>query len=255
MSEDASRGGVTSFEERLEQMGLPVGSYVMRPVDGVRKVVAKRLTDAARDIPHFSLTRSICMDRLLEARAALNAHSADGAKISINDLLVKAAAIALIDVEEVNASFFPDGLVYHKGADIAIAVAIKGGLITPIVRSAQEKTVGQISAEIRDLSSRAKKMRLKPDEYNGGSFCVSNLGMFGVTSFGSILNPPNGAILSVGATEERAVARSGKVEVSTMMTVTLTCDHRIIDGASGARWLQRFTELVEEPQYSQLQTS
>lgn len=230
--------------QALELLGLARGSYDLVPLDGVRKVVAKRLTEAARDIPHFPLVVHLAAQPLLDARATYDPQEAG--KVSVNDLLIAAVARAVVAVPEVNASFTEYGIVRHHHADVAVAVAIPGGLITPIVRAAEAKSVRQIAIEVRDLADRAKRRRLKPDEYNGGSFCISNLGMFGVSSFGSILNPPHGAILSVGAVEERVVAIDGAPGVARMMTVTLTCDHRVIDGATGARWLQALAAAVAD---------
>jgi pyruvate dehydrogenase E2 component (dihydrolipoamide acetyltransferase) len=226
----------------LALLGLVPGSYDLLPIDGIRRVVAKRLTDAARDIPHFALTAHLAAQPLLNARAAYDA--GDAGKVSVNDFLIAAAGRALIAVPEANASFTAHGIVRHHHADIAVAVAIPGGLITPILRAADTRSVREIAVEARDLADRARRKRLKPDEYNGGSFCISNLGMYGVSSFGSILNPPQGAILSVGAVEERVVPVDGAPGIAKMMTVTLTCDHRVIDGATGARWLQAFAGAV-----------
>lgn len=231
---------------RLEMLGIRRDSYDVRPLDRVQKFIAQRLTDASRDIPTFPLQMHIGLDALLARRTAFNAQSE--AKISVNDLLIKASALALKAVPEVNASFTPDGLIFHRDADVAVAVATEAGLVTPIVRAAQTKEVAAIAAEMRDFVARAKLRKLKPDEYTGGTFSVSNLGMFGVTAFGSIINPPHGAILSVGAGEERVVSRGGTILTATMMTVTLTCDHRVIDGATGARWLKSFRGFVEEPE-------
>lgn len=228
--------------EDLALLGIVPGSYDLLPLSGIRRVVAKRLTEAARDIPHFPLVVHIRMQPLLDARAAYDAGAAG--KVSVNDFLIAAAARALVAVPEANASFTAHGIVRHHHADIAVAVAIDGGLITPIVRSAETKTVREIAVETRDLADRGRRMRLKPDEYNGGSFCISNLGMYGISSFGSILNPPHGAILSVGAVEDRVVPVNGVPGVAPVMTVTLTCDHRAIDGAIGARWLQAFAAAI-----------
>lgn len=187
------------------------------------------------------------MDAIGAARAAHNAGET-AAKLSVNDLVVKAAALALIEAPEVNVSYVDEGLLQHAHADVAVAVAIKGGLMTPIVRRAQAKSVAAISAELRDLADRAQQFRLQPDEYTGGTFTVSNLGMFGVSSFTSILNPPQAAILSVGATRRRPALRDGALVEEGVMTVTLTCDHRALDGAGGARWLQAFRRLMEAPE-------
>lgn len=230
--------------DALELLGIARGRYDLQKLDGVRKVVARRLTEAARDIPHFPLVAHLAAQPLLDARATYDAGEAG--KVSVNDMLVAAAARALTSVPEANASFTEHGLVRHHHTDVAVAVAIPGGLVTPIVREAEAKTVRQIAVEVRDLAERAKRKRLKPDEYNGGSFCISNLGMYGVSSFGSILNPPHGAILSVGAVEDRVVPVDGAPGIAKMMTVTLTCDHRVIDGATGARWLQAFAAALAD---------
>ncbi len=235
-----------AFAERLEGLGLPRGSYTLRPHARLRKVIAQRMTDSARDVPHFPLTMEVGLDAMLAARAARNADGAT-AKLSVNDLVVKASALALADVPEVNVSYMPEGMLYHAHADVAVAVAVKGGLMTPIVRAADVKPVATIAAELRDLADRALRFRLQPDEYSGGTFTVSNLGMFGIASFGSILNPPQAAILSVGAACTRPVLRDGGLVEETVMAVTLTCDHRALDGVTGARWLQAFRALIEAP--------
>jgi pyruvate dehydrogenase E2 component (dihydrolipoamide acetyltransferase) len=232
----------------LEQMGIRPGSYDLAPLDGMRKVIARRLTESFRDVPHFPLTIDLEIDGLLEARARINALlEKEGVKVSVNDLVIKAAAMALKCVPEANASFTPDGIAMHHHADIAMAVAIDGGLITPIIFAAETKSLSQISAESKDLAARARDRKLKPEEFQGGTFSVSNLGMFGIRSFASIINEPQGAILSVGAGEKRPVVRGAQLAVATVMTVTLTCDHRVVDGAVGARWLQAFKAYVEDP--------
>ncbi|WP_411287938.1 2-oxo acid dehydrogenase subunit E2, partial [Phenylobacterium sp.] len=170
-----------------------------------------------------------------------------GVKVSVNDLVIKAAAVALKQVPEANASYSPEGIAMHHHADIAMAVALEHGLITPIIRSAELKGLAQIATEAKDLAERARTKKLKPEEFQGGTFTVSNLGMFGIKSFASIINQPQGAILSVGAGEQRPVVRGGELAVATVMSVTLTCDHRVVDGAIGARWLAAFKALVEDP--------
>jgi pyruvate dehydrogenase E2 component (dihydrolipoamide acetyltransferase) len=229
----------------LEQMGIAPGSYELVPLSNMRKTIARRLTESFRDIPHFPLTVDLEIDRLLDARKRLN--EALEAKISVNDIVIRAAALALKKVPEANASFTPEGIALHKNADIAMAVAIDGGLITPIIRAAETKGLVQISKETKDLAERARAGKLKPEEYQGGTFSVSNLGMFGIKSFASIINEPQGAILSVGAGEKRAVVKGDQIVVATVMTVVLTCDHRVVDGAIGARWLQAFKPLIEDP--------
>ena len=232
----------------LEQMGIAPGSYELIPLDGMRRTVAKRMTESFRDVPHFPLTIDLELDRLLEARRKVNAAlEGQGIKVSVNDFVIKAAAAALLRTPQANASYTPDGIALHKHADISMAVAIDGGLITPIIRAAETKSLGQIAKETKDLAERARTRKLKPEEYLGGTFSVSNLGMFGVKSFASIINEPQGAILSVGAGEERAVARKGQLAIATVMSVTLTCDHRVVDGAIGARFLQAFKSLLEDP--------
>ncbi len=232
----------------LEQMGIKPGSYDLEPLDNMRKVIARRLTESFRDVPHFPLTIDLEIDGLLEARARVNALlDKDGVKVSVNDLVIKAAAMALKRVPEANASFTPDGIAMHHHADIAMAVAIDGGLITPIIFAAETKSLAQIATESKDLAARARERKLKPEEFQGGTFSVSNLGMFGIRSFASIINEPQGAILSVGAGEKRPVVRRDQLAIATVMTVTLTCDHRVVDGAVGARWLQAFKAYVEDP--------
>ncbi len=233
----------------LEQMGIAPGSYELVPLDGMRKTVARRMTEFFRDVPHFPLTIDIEIDGLLAARARINAmlEASGGGKVSVNDLVIKAAATALKRVPEANASYTPEGIALHHHADIAVAVAIEGGLITPIVRAAETKGVAAIAAEMKDLAERARARKLKPEEFQGGTFSISNLGMFGIKSFASILNEPQGAILSVGAGEKRPVVRGDQLAVATVMTVTLTCDHRVVDGAIGARWLAAFKAMIADP--------
>ena len=232
----------------LEQMGIKPGSYDLTPLDGMRKVIARRLTDSFRDVPHFPLTIDLEIDGLLEARGKINALlEKEGVKVSVNDLVIKAAAMALKRVPGANASFTPEGIALHHHADVAMAVAIDGGLITPIIFAAETKSLAQIAREAKDLAGRARERKLKPEEFQGGTFSVSNLGMFGIKSFASIINEPQGAILSVGAGEKRPVVRGDQLAVGTVMSVTLTCDHRVVDGAIGARWLQAFKAFVEDP--------
>jgi pyruvate dehydrogenase E2 component (dihydrolipoamide acetyltransferase) len=232
----------------LEQMGIAPGSYDLKPLDMMRKTVARRLSDSFRDIPHFPLNIDLEIDALLAARVKINAAlEKQGVKVSVNDLVIKAVALALKKVPEANASFSPEGIAYHHHADISMAVAIDGGLITPIIRQAELKSLAQIATEAKDLAERARGKKLKPEEFIGGTFSVSNLGMFGIKAFGSIINPPQGCILSVGAGEKRPVVRGDQLAIATVMTVTLTCDHRVVDGAVGARWLEAFKGLVEDP--------
>lgn len=238
------RGGGAAY---LEKMGIEPGSYRLEPLDGMRRTIAKRLSSSNVNVPDFPLTIDCEIDALLAMRKELNAQAPEGVKISVNDMLIRASALSLKHLPEANASYTPDGIAYHNHADVAVAVAIDGGLITPIVREANHKGLSTISVEMKDLAARARDKKLKPTEYQGGTFSISNLGMFGIREFGSIINEPHGMILSVGAGAPRAVVKDGAIAVATVMTVTLTCDHRVVDGALGARWLQAFKRYVEQP--------
>jgi len=231
----------------LEQMGIAPGSYDLVPLDGMKRTIARRMTESFRDVPHFPLTIDLEIDALLAARTKINGMLGSQARVSVNDMLIKAAAIALKRQPDANASYTPEGIAHHHHADIAVAVAIEGGLITPIVRSAETKGLAEIAVEMKDLAERARTRKLKPEEFQGGTFSISNLGMFGIRSFASIINEPQGAILSVGVGDKRPVVRGDQLAIATVMTVTLTCDHRVVDGAIGARWLNVFKALVEDP--------
>ncbi len=239
-----SLGGGADY---LTRMGIQPGSYELEPLNGMRKTIAKRLSDSNNNVPDFPLTIDCEIDELLKMRKELNAQAPEGVKVSVNDMLIKASGLALKHCPKANASFTPDGIAYHKHADIAVAVAIDGGLITPIVREACNKGLSSISVEMKDLASRARDLKLKPHEYQGGTFSISNLGMMGIKEFGSIINEPHGMILSVGAGGSRPVVKDGALAIATVMTVTLTCDHRVVDGALGAEWLQHFKRYVEQP--------
>jgi pyruvate dehydrogenase E2 component (dihydrolipoamide acetyltransferase) len=224
--------------------------YVEVPHDSMRKAIARRLTSAKMLIPHFYLTIDCRIDELMAMRARLNerAPKGEGAfKLSVNDFVVKACALALLRVPEVNASWTENAILRHKHADIGVAVALDFGLITPIVFAAEGKGLAVISNEVKSLAERARAKKLKPQEFEGGSFAISNLGMFGIKDFTAVINPPHAAILAVGAGEARPIVRDGKIEAATMMTVTLSCDHRVIDGATGARFLQAFKTFIEDP--------
>ena len=224
-------------------------TYELVPLDGMRKTVAKRLTTSFMQVPHFPLNVDIQLDHLLSSRAAINAAAPEGVKVSVNDMLIKAAAMALMDEPDCNASYTDNGIAYHKHANVSVAVAIDGGLITPVIFHAEEKGLAEISVEMKDLATRARDRKLKPQEYSGGTFSISNLGMFGIRSFASIINQPEGMIMSVGAGEKRAIVdETGNIVPRTVMTVTLTCDHRVIGGAEGAKWLQAFKRYVETPE-------
>ncbi len=232
----------------LEQMGVRAGSYDLVPLDLMRKTIAKRMTESFRDVPHFPLTVDIEIDALLKARTEINKRFADhGVKVSVNDMCIKAAALALKMVPEANASFTPDGIAMHHHADVAVAVAIPGGLITPIVWAAESKGLAQISHEMADLAERARQKKLKPEEFQGGTFSISNMGMMGIKHFASIINEPHGMIMSIGAGEKRPVVKNDALAIATMMSVTVTCDHRVVDGALGAAFLKAFRGFLEDP--------
>lgn len=222
-------------------------SYDEVPLDNMRKTIARRLTQAMQEIPHFYLSIDCELDELLKVRKVLNAQAGEGIKLSVNDFLIRAAALALAKVPDANVSFAGNALLKHKHSDIGIAVAIDGGLITPIIRQAEDKGLAEISAEAKSLAERARNKKLKPSEFEGGSFSISNLGMFGIDNFTAVINPPQAAILAVGRGVERPVVKDGKLEIATMMTVTMSCDHRAIDGALGATFLQAFKTYVEYP--------
>ena len=247
----AAGGGITSLIEPavLDDRVYAPDTYELIPLDGVRKVTARRLTQSFMQVPHFPLNIDLEIDHLLSARVRINeAGEKAGVKVSVNDMLIKACAMALIANPDANASYTDKGVAQHKSAHVSVAVAIPGGLITPVVRDAQTKGLAQIAAEMKDLAARAREKKLKPQEYMGGTFSISNLGMMGIRSFASIINPPEGMILSVGAGEKRTIVKDDKVVIATMMSVTLTCDHRVVDGATGARWLASFKQFVETPE-------
>jgi pyruvate dehydrogenase E2 component (dihydrolipoamide acetyltransferase) len=230
-------------------LGILEGTYDLVPLDGMRKTIARRMTESFRDVPHFPLSMDIEIDEVLAQRARLNKKlEKDGVKISVNDFCIRAAALALKAVPESNASYSVDGLLMHHHADVAVAVAIPGGLITPIIWEAENKGLRQISEEMKDLATRARERKLRPEEYVGGTFSLSNLGMFGVKSFASIINEPHGMIMSVGAGEQRPVVHEGALAAATVMSVTVTCDHRVVDGAIGAQFLQKFKEYLQDPE-------
>jgi pyruvate dehydrogenase E2 component (dihydrolipoamide acetyltransferase) len=220
--------------------------YRDEPVSTMRATIARRLTSSTGPVPHFFLTTEIEMDRTVELRASLNGLDQEN-KVSINDIIIKVAAAALVQHPQVNASFQDKNIRYYERADIGVAVAIDEGLITPIVRAADRKSIGQISREIRELAGRARERKLQPDEYMGATFSVSNLGMFGIDEFTAIINPPEAAILAVGAMGPKPVVRDGEVVVRQLMRVTMSCDHRIVDGATGAKFLQTFKKMLENP--------
>jgi len=229
------------------------GSYDVVPHDNIRKIIAQRLVLAKQTIPHFYLTISCTIDKLLSAREDINVTAPKGPdgkptwKLSVNDFVIKALALALIKVPEANVTWTETGMLKHKHADIGIAVAIPGGLITPVVRKAETKSLIAISAEMKDYAARARARKLKPEEYQGGSSAISNLGMYGIEEFAAVINPPHATILAIGAGIERAVVRDGKIAVATQMKVTLSSDHRAVDGALGAELMGAFRIYIESP--------
>ena len=229
------------------------GSYDLVPHDGMRKTIAKRLTESKQTIPHFYVSVDCELDALLALRAQLNGAASkdkDGKpayKLSVNDMTIKALALALRDVPDANVSWTDDAMVKHKHADVGVAVSIPGGLITPIIRRAEEKPLSIISNEMKDMGARAKSKKLLPEEYQGGTTAVSNMGMMGVKNFSAVVNPPHATILAVGAGEQRPVVKDGALAVATVMTVTLSTDHRCVDGALGAELLKAFKGYIENP--------
>ncbi|WP_241048193.1 pyruvate dehydrogenase complex dihydrolipoamide acetyltransferase [Achromobacter xylosoxidans] len=243
------RRDVEAARDRAPVAAAPSGNRAAArrvPHSGMRRAIARRLTESKQQVPHFYLTVDCRMDALLALRAQANQGGA--VKLSVNDFIVRAAALALREVPEVNASWQDDAIEFHAGADISVAVATDGGLVTPIVRDADVKPLSAIAGEIVELAGRAKVNRLKPEEFTGGSLTVSNLGMYGIKQFAAIINPPQAAILAVGAAERRPVVDdNGDLKAATVMTVTLSADHRVVDGAVGARWLAAFRTLIENP--------
>jgi pyruvate dehydrogenase E2 component (dihydrolipoamide acetyltransferase) len=238
-------------EEAVLKLFEP-GSYELVPHDGMRKTIAKRLVESKQTIPHFYVTVDCELDALLALRAQLNdaAPRKEGApayKLSVNDMIIKAMAMALTEVPDANVSWTETNMVKHKHADVGVAVSIPGGLITPIIRHAELKTLSAISNEMKDLGKRAKDRKLKPEEYQGGTTSVSNMGMMGVKQFAAVINPPHATILAVGAGEQRVVVKNGEMKIANVMSVTLSTDHRCVDGALGAELLGAFKRYIENP--------
>jgi pyruvate dehydrogenase E2 component (dihydrolipoyllysine-residue acetyltransferase) len=229
------------------------GSYEVVPHDGMRRTIAQRLTASVQTVPHFYLTIDCDIGKLLEAREEINAAAPKDKekkplyKLSVNDFVIKAMAIALQRIPDCNVSWTEGGMLKHKHSDIGVAVAMPGGLITPIIRKAETKSLSTISGEMKDFAARARARKLKPEEYQGGTTAISNLGMYGIKDFTAVINPPHATILAVGASEERAVVRGGKIEIAQIMSVTLSCDHRAVDGALGAELIGAFKMLIENP--------
>jgi pyruvate dehydrogenase E2 component (dihydrolipoamide acetyltransferase) len=229
-------------KDYADKLGM---AYEAQPNSSVRKVIAKRLTESKQLVPHFYLSVDVELDALLALRREMN--EAAGLKLSVNDFVIRATALAMKKIPAANASWTDNAILQYKDVDISVAVATPNGLITPIIKKADTKTLAQISKEMKDLAARARDGKLRPEEFQGGGFSISNLGMFGVKSFSAIINPPQSCILAVGAGDQRAVVKNGQLAVATVMTVTLSVDHRAVDGAVGAEFLQAFKPLIEKP--------
>ena len=223
-------------------------AYRDEPMSEMRRTIARRLVTSLGPIPHFFLTTEIEMDRAADMRQQINTLYPD-AKVSVNDVIIKVAAVALIQHPQVNASFQDKTVRYYEHADVGVAVATENGLITPVIRAADVKSLIDIAGEVRELAGRARERKLKPEEYLGATFSISNLGMFGIDEFTAVINPPEAAILAIGAMVEQPVARNGELEIHKMMRVTMSCDHRVVDGAVGAQFLQTFKQILENPLY------
>ena len=234
-------------KENINNISLSEDNFEVIKNTSMRKTIAARLVKSKNEAPHFYLSLDCNLDKLLEIRASINTKSNDKYKISVNDMIIKAASASLIKVPKANASWENENTKYYKNTDISVAVAIDGGLITPIVRNVQSKGLYDISSDMKYLSSKAKEGKLLPAEYIGGSFSISNLGMFGIKQFSAVINPPQGAILAVGAGERKAIVINENISIATVMSVTLSCDHRVIDGAVGAEFLSVFKEYIENP--------
>jgi pyruvate dehydrogenase E2 component (dihydrolipoamide acetyltransferase) len=238
---------------RAATMSIPSSNAEpdVRPLSQMRKAIARRLTESKQTVPHFYLTIDVDVGALVDLRARLNAdlsREGDGApKVSLNDLLIKACAVALRRVPECNAQFTPDAILVHNRVDISVAVAVAEGLVTPVVRGADQKSVLEIASEVRDLAARAKAKKLRPEEMSNGTFSISNLGMFGIDEFAAVINPPEGAILAVGQARREPVVRGEAVVPGHKLAMTLSCDHRVVDGAVGATFLKALRELLEHP--------
>jgi pyruvate dehydrogenase E2 component (dihydrolipoamide acetyltransferase) len=240
------RAGAPSYPRDLivAQAGnLP---YTEIPHTGMRRTIARRMVESKQNVPHFNLTVDCEVDALLKIRAELNAKS-DKFKISVNDFVIRAAALTMRKVPRANASWSDEAVLLWKQVDCAVAVALEDGLITPIIKNADQKGLATIANEMKDLAARAKAGKLKLEEFQGGTFSISNLGMYGIKDFNAVINPPHGVILAVGAGEQRAVVKNGALGIATVMSCTLSCDHRVVDGAVGAQWIAAFRKLIEDP--------
>ncbi|EKV28374.1 Dihydrolipoamide acetyltransferase component of pyruvate dehydrogenase complex [Caenispirillum salinarum AK4] len=239
----AAKAAASATPEQVA-MGRP---YRLEPNSGMRKTIAKRLSESKQTVPHFYLTVDLEIDELLDLRKRLNAKADGDYKLSVNDLIIKAVAAALKKVPAANATWTDEGILYWEDIDVSVAVATEGGLITPIIKKADQKGLATISNDMKDLAKRARDGKLKPEEYQGGGFSISNLGMYGIREFSAIINPPQGCILAVGSGEQRPIVKDGALTIATMMTCTLSVDHRVVDGAVGAEFLAAFKAIVQDP--------
>jgi pyruvate dehydrogenase E2 component (dihydrolipoamide acetyltransferase) len=247
----ASKPVASSLSDDVIRAMYPEGSYDVLPIDGMRRTIARRLSESKQTIPHFYVSTDVKLDALLALRTQLNNRSpkegAQAYKLSVNDFIIKGLAVALQRMPATNVTWTESGILQHKHSDVGVAVSVEGGLFTPVVRRAEQKSLVAISQEMKDLAGRARSRKLKPEEYQGGTTAVSNMGMFGVKNFAAIVNPPHASILAVGAGEQRPVVDNGTLSVATVMSVTLSLDHRAVDGALGAEMLGVFKELIEDP--------
>lgn len=243
---DAVVAGKVTMPAQAAPVAYGDSGYAELPLNNMRKVIAKRLTESKQQVPHFYLTVHCNIDALLKLRGEINARL-DNAKVSVNDFIVRATALALMKVPASNASWHDTHTRQYQGADVCVAVALDSGLVTPVVRSAHLKSLKEISSEVKSLVKKAKSGKLMPEDYQGGSFTISNLGMYGVSEFAAIINPPQACIMAVGAGEQRAIVKDGQVQIATLMTCTLSADHRVVDGAVGADFLAAFKEFIEDP--------
>jgi pyruvate dehydrogenase E2 component (dihydrolipoamide acetyltransferase) len=240
------RVGAPSFGKDLIVAQAGNIPYDEIPHTGMRRTIARRMVESKQNVPHFNLTVDCEIDALLKMRAELNAKS-DAYKISVNDFVIRAAALTMRKVPRANASWSDDAVLQWKSVDCAVAVALPDGLITPIVKNADQKGLATVANEMKDLASRAKSGKLKLEEFQGGTFSISNLGMYGIKDFTAVINPPHGVILAVGAGEQRPIVRNGALAIATVMSCTLSCDHRVVDGAVGAQWIAAFKKMIEDP--------
>ncbi|MDX2050381.1 MAG: pyruvate dehydrogenase complex dihydrolipoamide acetyltransferase [Rickettsiaceae bacterium] len=239
-----TKGAEQSFTKNPQRSGA---DFSLIPITNIRKVIATRLLESKLTVPHFYLTIECNIDKLLAIRSEINESRDKDHKISVNDFMIKATALSLHNMPEVNTSWSDDGIIQYKYVDISVAVALDGGLITPIIKDANLKSLSELSKEMKELAQRAKNGKLMPHEYQGGGFSISNLGMYGVKQFAAIINPPQSGILAIGAGQQKPIVYDDKVIISTVTEVTLSCDHRVVDGVTGARFLSHFKDFVENP--------